>query len=202
MLPEYFALISTVVASIGATQYLYLSAVGKVQPNKVTYFFWGFFPLVAFFAQSHEEVSSVVWITLAMGVLPFLILIAAFFNKKAYWKIQRHDYGLAFLAITCMVAWYLTSNALLAIMFALVADMFASIPTLIKSYTHPHSEDWRPYAINAGGFLIGLGAVQTWMFAEYSFVLYFFILTATFAVLIFFRQRQVQNLARIVVTGY
>ena len=191
MLPEYFALVSTLIASLGAIQYLYLTVVGKVQPNKVTYFFWGLFPLIAFFAQSHEEVSSVAWITLAMGVLPFLIVVAAFFNKEAYWKIQRLDYGLAFMAITCMVAWYITNSAVLAIVFTLVADMFASLPTLIKSYTHPHSEDWRPYAINSLGFLIGLGAVQNWMFAEYSFVLYFFILTTTFALLIFIRQKQV-----------
>ncbi len=194
MLPEYFALISTVIASLGAVQYLYLTAVGKVQPNKVTYFFWGLFPLIAFFAQSHEEVSSVAWITLAMGILPFLIVLAAFFNREAYWKIQRNDYVLALMAITCMVAWYLTNNALLAIMFTLIADMFASMPTLIKSYTHPHSEDWRPYAMNAFGFLIGLCAVQTWMFAEYSFVLYFFVLTTTFTVLIFVRQKQVSEI--------
>jgi hypothetical protein len=191
MLPEYFALVSTLIASMGAIQYLYLTARGKVQPNKVTYFFWGLFPLIAFFAQSHEEVSSVIWITLAMGILPFLTVIASYLNEKAYWKIEKRDYVLAAMAVTSMVAWYLTDNAVLAIVFTLVADMFASLPTIIKSYTHPHSEDWRPYAINAFGFLIGVCAVQNWVFAEYSFVLYFFSITTIFAILIFIRQRQV-----------
>jgi len=196
MLPEYFAFISTVIASIGGAQYLWLTFHGKVQPNRVTYFFWGLFPLIAFFAQSSTEVSSVIWITLAMGVLPFTILVASFLNTSAYWKINNRDYILAVIAITSMFLWYLTSNPMLAIVFALLADMFASIPTIIKCYTNPNSEDWRPYAINSVGFFVGVLAIQTWSFPEYSFVLYFFLLTLLMAVLIYVRQiqlKQVEN---------
>lgn len=189
MLPEYFAFLSTIIASLGAIQYLWLTATGKVQPNRVTYFFWGLFPLIAFFAQSNQEVSSVMWITLSMGVLPFAILIASFVNPSAYWKIRLTDYVLATVAVSSMIAWYITENAILAIAFALIADMFASLPTIIKSYTHPNSEDWRPYAVNAVGFFVGLLAVQDWVFAEYSFVLYFFLMTTLFSVLIYTRQR-------------
>ncbi len=195
MLPEYFAFISTVIASLGALQYFWLTLRGKVQPNRVTYFFWGLFPLIAFFAQLNTEISGVLWITLAMGVLPFTIVGASFLNADAYWEVQKRDYMLALIAVVSMVLWYITSNPILAIVFALVADMFASLPTILKCYTNPYSEDWRPYAINSFGFFIGVLAIQTWTFSEYSFVLYFFLVTLFMAALIFVRQRNIKDRA-------
>jgi hypothetical protein len=119
-----------------------------------------------------------------MGFLPFLILAAAYFNPLAYWEIKPRDYFLAAVAVFSMTLWYITKNPNLAIVFALLADFFASLPTIIKSYRFPDSEDWRPYALNSFGFLIGVLAVQNWTFAEYSFVLYFFLVTLLIASLI------------------
>lgn len=191
MLPEYFAFISTLIASLGSIYYLYLTIKGKVQPNKITFFFWGLFPMIAFFAQSEQDVSSVIWITFAMGFLPFLILLAAYFNPGAYWAIKPRDYYLAAIAVVSMLLWYVTENANLAIIFALIADVFASLPTILKAYNAPHSEDWKPYAINSVGFLVGVLAIQNWVFAEYSFVLYFFLLTTFLAALIYYRQQSI-----------
>ncbi|MFT7507758.1 MAG: hypothetical protein ACI92I_000926 [Acidimicrobiales bacterium] len=188
MLPEYFAFVSTVIASIGGIHYLWLTIQGRVQPNRLTYFFWGLFPVIAFFAQSSIDVSSVMWITLAMGVLPASVFAVSFLNPAAYWKIQKRDYLLAAIAVASMSLWYITNNPMLAIIFALLADMFASIPTFIKSYTDPYSEDWRPYAISCVAFFVGVLAIQTWTFAEYSFVLYFFVATLLMSTLIYVRQ--------------
>ncbi len=191
MLPEYFALVSTAIVSIGTLHYLWLTVRGEVQPNRVTFFFWGLFPLIIFFAQSSVEVSSVLWITLSVGTLPFLIVGASYLNKAANWKILPKDYALALIAIFAMVLWYVTADPVLAILFSLVADIFVGIPTLIKSYSAPHSEDWRPYAVNAFGFLVGIFAIQNWVFVEYSFVVYLFLMTLVFAALIFVRQKQI-----------
>lgn len=188
MLPENFALVSTLIASLGSLQYLWLTLRGNVQPNRVTFFFWGVFPLIAFFAQRTQEVSSVVWITLAMGLLPFAILGATYFNAGAYWKVEKRDYILGAVAVFSMCLWYVTKEPNLAIIFALGADFFASLPTIIKSYEFPNSEDWRPYAVNAFGFLVGVLAVQNWTFAEYSFVSYFFLVTLSIATIIFLRK--------------
>lgn len=194
---EFFAIASTVIASIGTMQYLWLTATGKVQPNRVTFFFWGLFPLIAYFAQTSVEVSSVAWITLAVGLLPFAVVAVSYLNPAAYWRIERRDYVLALIAVIAMLLWYVTSDPILALLFALLADVFAGVPTLIKSYTAPHSEDWRPYALNCVGFFVGLFAVENWVFAEYSFVLYLFLMTLVFTLVIYVRQKQVGDIALI-----
>lgn len=189
MLPEYFAFVSTFIASLGGVYYLYLTIKGDVQPNKVTFFFWGLLPMIGFFAQYSQGVGSLIWVTFAIGFIPFLIVIAASFNPRAYWKITHIDYGLAFMAMITMVIWYLTQNPLLALSLAIAADFFAGLPTLLKSYTNPFSEDWKPYALNSVGFFVGVLAVQSWSFEEYSFVLYLFVITSLIALVIYFRQK-------------
>ena len=192
MLPESFAFLSTVIASLGSLHYMYLTIKGEVRPNKMTFFFWGLFPLITFFAQQDKEVSDVVWITLSVGLLPFMILVASYLNPAAYWKIVKRDYVLAGIAILSMSLWYVTKEANLAILFALLADFFASLPTIVKSYRSPESEDWRPYAINAFGFFIGVLSIQHWVFADYSFVLYLFFVTSLIAAIIYYRQHIVE----------
>jgi len=194
MLPEYFALVSTVVVSLGTLQYLWLTLRGEVQPNRLTFFFWGLFPLIIYFAQSSLDVSGVLWITLSVGVLPFAIIVASYVNPSAHWNMLPRDYLLGVMAIIAMVLWYVTDDPLIAIYFALVADLLAGLPTLIKCYTSPQSEDWRPYALNAFGFLIGLLSVQQWVVAEYAFVAYLFLMTALFSLVIVVRQQQVEQL--------
>jgi hypothetical protein len=44
------------------------------------------------------------------------------------------------LAIAAVVSWQLTKQPLLAIIFAIVADMMAAIPTVVKAYKDPQSE--------------------------------------------------------------
>ncbi|MFT5831924.1 MAG: hypothetical protein ACI9SY_000301 [Candidatus Paceibacteria bacterium] len=189
MLPEYFALVSTAIVSLGALQYLYLTVKGKVQPNRVTFLFWGLFPLIAFFAQYAEEVSSVIWITLSTALLPLAVVAVSYLNPAAYWKLKARDYYLGGLAVFTILLWYLTNDAVLAIVLALTADFLAGIPTLIKSYTHPFSEDWQPYALNAIGFTLGIFAIQEWVVAEAAYLVYLAIITSVFTVLIFVRQR-------------
>ncbi len=193
MLPEYFVFISALIASLGGLQYLHLTLKGTVQPNKVSYFFWGVLPLIGFFAQQQQEVGPVMWVTLVLGVIPFVIIGASFINPAAHWKLNHLDYVLAVLTVCIMVIWYITNDSMLALVLAISADFLASLPTLLKSYQSPESEDWRPYALNAFGFAIGILAIQNWVFEEYSFIIYVFCMTLAIAVTILVRQK-IKNL--------
>jgi hypothetical protein len=188
MLPEYFVFISALLASLGGLQYLYLTIRGKVQPNKMSYFFWGVLPCMGFLAQYEQGGGSVIWVTFVIALIPFIILIAATFNPLAYWGITKLDYALGAITVLSIIIWKATDSPEFALVFAIVADFFATIPTIIKSYTHPFSEDWRPYMLNTVGFLIGILAIQKWTFENYSFIVYVFSVTLCIAVTIYIRQ--------------
>jgi hypothetical protein len=188
MLPEYFAIIGAVIGSLGGLYYLYETIIGKARPNRVTWLLWGIFPLVIFVAQRAQGIEEISWISFVAGLTPLLIVAASFFNSKAYWKSSPSDYYLMAASIFGTILWAITDNPNLALLFSLVADILAAIPTLIKSYSYPRSESWIGYAISTIGFGISLLSVQIFDFENAAFVAYVFLLNATCAVLAARRQ--------------
>lgn len=183
MIPEYCAIIGAVIGSLGGCYYFYETIVGSAQPNRITWLLWGIFPMVIFVAQRAQGMEDLSWASFAAGFMPFLIVAASYFNKRAYWKSAPLDYYLMAAAIVGIILWAITGNPKLAFVFALVADILAGIPTLIKSYTNPDSESWIAYAISAVGFGISLLSVQIYNFENTAFVAYIFLLNSACAVL-------------------
>jgi len=183
MLPESFAIVGAIIGAVGGLYYLYDTIVGRAQPNRITWLLWGIFPLVVFVAQRAQGVTSISWTSFVAGMVPLLVVAASYFNKRAYWKSDPRDYYLMAAAIIGIILWAITDNPNLALLFSLLADILAAIPTLIKSYRHPQSESWIGYTISAVGFGIALLSVQTFDFENVTFVAYVFILNGTFAVL-------------------
>lgn len=181
MLPENFAIVGAVIGSLGGFYYLYETIIGSARPNRVTWLLWGIFPMIIFAAQRVQGVEGLSWTSFAAGFTPLLIVAASFFNKKAFWKTERRDYYLMAAAILGMILWAVTDNPNLAILFALLADLAAGIPTLIKSYQHPASESWVAYAISTFGFGISVLSIQTYDFQNTAFAAYVFILNGAMA---------------------
>jgi hypothetical protein len=183
MIPEYFALVGAGIASLGGLYYLYETIISRTKPNRITWLLWGLFPMIIFVAQKAQGVEGLSWVSFAAGFTPFLVLLASFLNKKAYWKTEPKDYYLMVAAVFGILLWFITDNANLAILFALVADLMAGLPTIIKSYKHPETESWVAYAISAVGFGSGILSIQTFSFESFAFVCYLFIINASLAIL-------------------
>ena|SRR5687768_16592168 len=183
MIPEYFAVIGAVIASVGGFYYLVETIRGKTKPNRVTWLLWGLFPMIIFVAQRAQGVEGLSWASFAAGLTPFLILLASFINKEAYWKTEPRDYYLMGAAIAGIVLWALTDNPNLAIVFSLVADVFAGLPTFIKAYRYPETESAVAYAISTFGFGLSILAIQTYTFETYAFVIYLFAMNGLLAIL-------------------
>ncbi|GLH71469.1 hypothetical protein GETHPA_30030 [Geothrix rubra] len=183
MLPEPCAIVGALIGSLGGCYYLAETLVGRAQPNRITWLLWGLFPMVIFVAQRAQGVAEVSWASFVAGLTPLLVVAASFFNRKAYWKSEPRDYGLMAAAVLGLLLWALTDEPNLALLFSLLADGLASVPTLLKAYRHPRSESWVAYAVSAAGFGISLLSVQAHTFEATAFVAYLFLLNGTLAAL-------------------
>jgi hypothetical protein len=183
MLPDYCAIIGAIIGSLGGFYYVYETLLGRAQPNRITWLLWGIFPLVIFVAQRAQGVERASWASFVAGLTPLLIVAASFFNKKAYWKSEPRDYYLMAAALLGLILWAITDKPNLALLFALLADVLAGIPTLIKAYRHPQSESWIAYALSAFGFGISFLSVHIYNFENAAFVAYLFILNLALALL-------------------
>src|SRR5699024_11631646 len=74
------------------------------------------------------------------GFMPLLVFIASMFNKSAYWKLSFLDCLCGIVAIFAIIIWRLTDDPILAIIFSILSDAIASLPTLRKAWLYPTTE--------------------------------------------------------------
>jgi hypothetical protein len=187
MINPNFVILGIIFQSIGGIKYLIDTLKGKIQPNKVSWALWSAAPLVAFAAEVSQGVGIQSLTTFIVGFIPLIVFIASFTNKKAEWKLGKLDTICGLLSFLGIILWFVTKIGNVAILFSIIADGLAAIPTIIKSYSHPESENHLIYTlgiINAG---IGLMTIQTWNFEHWGFPSYLLFINLILAVLIGFK---------------
>ncbi len=187
MLNENFVIVGAIIAGLGSLSYLIDTVKGKIQPNRVTFFFWSLAPLVAFAAEIKEGVGIQSLLTFMVGFTPLLILIASFANKKSYWKLGSFDYICGILSFLGLTLWYITGKGNIAIFFSILADILAALPTYVKSYHHPETENSWGYSTAAINAIITVLTIKKWNFGYYAFPIYTICLDLSLFALIQFK---------------
>ncbi len=187
MLDERFVWVGFVLSFYGGLSYLIDTLKGKAKPNRVSWFFWALAPLIAFSAELQKGVGLQALMTLSVGLNPLLVFIASFFNKQSYWKLDRLDYFYGGLATLGIIIWQITGEGNIAILFSILADGFAAIPTVIKSYTDPGSESSTVFLFGMVNSGITMLTIKVWDFAHWGFPVYIFGICAILYVLIRFK---------------
>lgn len=125
--------------------------------------------------------------TFMVGFTPLLILIASFFNKKSQWKLGKFDLICGGLSILGVLLWIITKDANLAILFSIIADGLAALPTVRKAFYNPETESENVYlgAIIAGALTIL--ALKNYNLANLGFPLYILIVNILLVLLIKFK---------------
>ena len=117
-------------------------------------------------------------VTFVLGVTPLVVCVLALVTGRADSGRVGLSAACTVIAVVGIVLWQLTSNPVLAVLFCIVADLFASLPTLIKANVEPLSEYPLPYLMSATAMAITLLTIQDWSFAVYGFPLYMLLINA------------------------
>jgi hypothetical protein len=173
---DFLVFVAAFASLLAAFAYIRSMFKGNTMPNRVTWFMWSVAPFIATAAAVSEGVGLAVVPVLMAGLSPFLILTASFFNRRAYWKLSRFDYLCGTLSGMALVFWYVTNNPNLAIVFAIVSDAFAGIPTLTKAWHYPETESVWPFTVGLFSPLTSFLVATTWGFAELAFPIYLMVL--------------------------
>lgn len=187
MLDERFNILALIIALIGGGSYLIDTLKGRIQPNKVSWFLWIIAPTVAFLAEIKQDVGLPSLLTFAAGFIPLLVFISSFVNKKSYWKIEKFDLACGALSILGLILWQTTQIGNLAIIFSIIADAMAAMPTIAKSYKEPESESSFAFFAFFISSIITLLTISNWTFANYGFPIYLLFLDGVIFVLIKFK---------------
>ena len=184
MLDSHFALVGGACAFVGDSVYAVETWRGRAHPNLVSWSLWGAAPLIAFGGELAEGVQLQSALTFAAGFVPLVVVVIGLIKRTSVWKISRLDIVCGFLAALALVGWLVTRVGNVAIIFALLSDGLAAIPTLLKSYTDPDTESSWAYVGTGIGAVITLFTIQFWSFAQTAFPIYLVVVNLMLSTLI------------------
>jgi hypothetical protein len=187
MLHSNFVIVGTLIGAAGTVVYLKQTLKGNVKPNRVTFLLWSLIPFIAFSAQIKQGVGMESLMTFSTGFLPLTVFIASFVNKQAEWKLTRFDLMCGFLSLLGVALWMITKVGNIAILFSIVADGLAAVPTVVKAYKYPETEIAWPWIATAFGVVLTLLTLSTFTFANCGFIIYILALNILIYLLVQFR---------------
>ena len=186
MIDEHFVIFGALLNLIGSSTYAYATLKGRTKPNRVTWFLWALAPLIAFSASVKDGVGLPSLMTFMVGFGPLIIFLSSFVNRKAFWEISKLDIACGVISVLALMLWLITGSGPIAILFSIIADLIAGVPTLIKAYKAPETENYSVFLFGAISAAITLLAINKWEFSYYGFPLYIFAICVVLFVLIKF----------------
>ena len=156
---------------------------GRVQPNRVTWFVSGLAAWAAAAGQVTQGVLLSAVLTLAVAVVPTLIVAASFANPDAYWRTSRLDVLCLALAVAA-VAMLLRSSGDVAIAMGVAARTLGAVPTVVKTWHAPRTEQTTVYAAGVFGAACTLLTLDAWTFRTAGFAVYFLVFCGVMTVLV------------------
>lgn len=172
MLPVWFIFVAMAIRLSGGVSYICAVLARKAHPNPITWFFWALTPLIAFVAQLSQHVGIAAWMTLALAVGPLVIFGLSLKHNWSRAHFTPSTICCAILAVVGIVLWLSTDNPVYAIIFSILADIFGSIPTLIKTWHRPESEHATAYLLSILAMAVTLFTITNWSFVSYGMPLY------------------------------
>lgn len=172
-LAHVLVLISIGISAFGASAYIRDMIRGTTKPNKISFALWAFAPLVG--TAAAVAANADLWATARIfmsGFVPLVTLIVSFFLPQSYWKLTKFDFLCGLFSVVAIIIWIAADSPRMAILFAAIADGFALIPVLRKTWKYPETETGLTYLLGLAGALIIIPAIPVWNIENAAFQVY------------------------------
>src|SRR6185312_5470434 len=131
--------VAGLIAAFAVVPYIKDILHGTTRPNIFSFTLWAILVFISIFAQFSAGASWSLLLLIGDFLGTTSIVVLCLFGY-GYGKYGRLEWICTALAVLAVVSWQLTDQPILAIVFAVLADAMASIPTIVKAYKDPWSE--------------------------------------------------------------
>ena len=167
VLPGYAVYAAALVNVFGVAGYIRDTIRGDTFPHRITWFLWGFIPLVTVIVQLRAHVGVETLMTFSYFATSMAVLVASFVARQGSWAITMFDWACGGVCIAAVAVYVVTLKGDPAIALLLTAEFFASVPTLRKSWKAPETETWTVFLAGFTGSIVTLLTVTHWTFPTY-----------------------------------
>ncbi|MFA5022464.1 MAG: hypothetical protein WC508_05300 [Patescibacteria group bacterium] len=142
----------------------------KTKPQRVSWLIWAMLGLISFFSQLAKGASYSLVMTGASAIGDLLIFVLAI--KYGFGGFKKRDIiSLTGVAISLLL-WYLTREAVVALLFVIFIDAIGAILTALKAYENPATETVSAWVLTFVGGLLACIAVGSLNLILLAFPLY------------------------------
>lgn len=179
---QAFILISSLLALISPIVYARAILKKEAQPHRTTRFVLLLITTLttaSLFAQHNTVAIYLAGVSTLQSILIFVLSI-----KYGMGGWEKSDIVCLVIAILGIVMWKITSDPILALYFAILADFTGMIPALIKTYRRPETEVWTFYALDVAASVFSILAITKWTLADVSYPIYILLINIIMVILI------------------
>ncbi|GAA2660890.1 hypothetical protein GCM10010400_19250 [Streptomyces aculeolatus] len=192
MIDPRWVFVSAVLGMAGSVRYAVAVVRGTVRPNLVTWSLWAAVPLIAFSAQLDSGVGLPAVQTLVAGAGPLVVVVTAVCTRRNLARLGVFDLACAVVAGAALGAWLGLGEAALAVVFSVAADAAAALPTVVKAWRDPASENLLFYVLVGTGAAVTLLTISSSSPAAWAFAAYVLTLSASLVAVVSVRRRVLQ----------
>ena len=178
MLPENIIFVGVLINLVGLFWYIRDIIKGGTKPNLVSWFFWSLAPFIGVFFQLKAGAGISILPIFMAGFTSLVVIIVSVLKKNGYWKINSFDVVCGIISLLALILYVFTHNLSISILFAIISDALAYIPTIRKSWSFPETETGLMYTTGIVSNIIGLLTIKMWTFPIYSFGVYIILFNA------------------------
>ena len=164
MLDPRFVYVAVALSVLGSASYVRDTLRGTTSPHRVTWGLWAVEGIMAFVVEIEQHVGLAAVMTLALGLMPLIVFLASFVNRRTVWRVDALDVACGAVSVTGLVFWAFVNEPTLALLSFVAADFIAALPTYRKAWKAPQSETSRVFvlgAVNTGITLLTLRSFTT-----------------------------------------
>ena len=176
-------LIGTIVLSIiSPISYTKSMLKGKVKPHRVTRLIVWLASLAGLLGVLNSSNNAgKIFALIFLIRATYLLIMAAIYGVGG---LQKLDLYCLFFGVLALVAYYTTRSGLLTISLGIAADLIGYLPTFVKTYKKPESEDPLFFSIEGLASLFAIFAIWE-LAADILFPIYFLLSSMTVVALIY-----------------
>lgn len=175
--------LSGILFFIAFLPYIWAIRNGETVPSPVSWAIWASIDTLSLIAMRKEK-AGIGQITGATAGAWFVTILAIWYGQPTIGLIEWVS---IVGAVTGIILWKVTGNAVIAIVCAQAAALSGAIPTIVGAYLHPSTEDRIAWSIWTASCICALFAIKKWNLANALQPLTFTTIEITMVILVVIR---------------
>lgn len=181
--------LSTVLVLLSPAVYVYSIVKGETRPHRTTRFVLLVICILSTWSLLEGRTNAAFWLSAASLVQALAVFILCL--KWGYGGWAKLDMACLVVALTGIVVWQITDKALLGLFAAILADVIGVVPTFIKTYKLPHTENWQFFAIDTFAAILSILALKSYDLYAISYPIYILLVNGAMVWLILWRTKAI-----------